>query len=204
MVTRTTRRSPSPSQVGFSLDRRDLLKGAAGPAGAAVLGVGLPNLSGGSVSAQATPTLPAGSGDLTFGSYQSNDIPKQALHAAINAFPNKNVTVKLNEVDHNTFQQNITTYLQNPDDVFTWFSGYRMQYFAAQDLLAPIDDVWAAGLNDVQTTGLKTASTGLDGKLYLSPSTYYCWGITTAQAFSPRRVGRFPPRGTNCSRSRTT
>jgi multiple sugar transport system substrate-binding protein len=162
-------RSPSPSLFGYSIGRRDLLKGAAG---AAALG-----LVGPTGLALAQESLEPGSGDLTFGSYQSNEIPKAGLHASIDAFPNKDVTVKLNEVDHNTFQQNITTYLQNPDDVFTWFSGYRMQYFAAQDLLGPIDDVWAAGLNDVQTEGLKTASTGLDGKLYLSPSTYYCWGI---------------------------
>ena len=104
-------------------------------------------------------------------------MPKAGLHAAIEAFPNKNVTIKLNEVDHNTFQENITTYLQNPDDVIPWFAGYRMQYFAAQDLLGPIDDVWEAGLNDTMSEGFKLASTGQDGKLYFVPWTYYCWGI---------------------------
>ena len=68
--------------------------------------------------------------------------PSRHLHAAVDAFPNKNVTVKINEVDHNTFQENITTYLQNPDDVIPWFAGYRMRFFAAQGLLGPIDDVW--------------------------------------------------------------
>ena len=34
-------------------------------------------------------------------------------------------------VDHNTFQDQISTYLQGtPDDVFTWFAGYRMRFFA--------------------------------------------------------------------------
>ena len=32
-----------------------------------------------------------------------------------------------------------------PDDDFTWFSGYRMQFFAAQGLATPIDDVWRQG-----------------------------------------------------------
>ena len=27
-------------------------------------------------------------------------------------------------------------------DVFTWFAGYRMQFFAAKGLATPIDDVW--------------------------------------------------------------
>ncbi len=77
------------------------------------------------------------------------------MHAAVEAFPNKNVTVKINEVDHNTFQENITTYLQNPDDVIPWFAGYRMQFFAAQDLLGDITDVWDAGLNDSARRGLQ-------------------------------------------------
>jgi multiple sugar transport system substrate-binding protein len=80
-------------------------------------------------------------------------------------------------VDHNTFQENITTYLQNPDDVIPWFAGYRMQFFAAQGLLGPIDDVWEAGLNDQMSEGFKLASTGQDGQLYFVPWTYYAWGI---------------------------
>ena len=44
---------------------------------------------------------------------------------------NTGVTVKINTVDHNTFQENINNYLQGqPDDVFTWFAGYRMRFFA--------------------------------------------------------------------------
>ena len=39
--------------------------------------------------------------------------------------------VALNAVDHNTFQESINTYLQGtPDDVFTWFAGFRMAQFA--------------------------------------------------------------------------
>ena len=44
-----------------------------------------------------------------------------------------------------------------------------MQYFAAQDLLGHIDDVWDAGLNDSCREGFKLASTGDDGKLYFVP-----------------------------------
>ena len=41
------------------------------------------------------------------------------------------VEVKINAVDHNTFQENINTYLQgDADDVFSWFAGYRMRFFA--------------------------------------------------------------------------
>lgn len=169
MTARNNRHSPSPSAFGYTLSRRGLLQGAAG---AAALGLGLPaGLAGAQVE------LGTASGELTVGSNYSNDLPKEALHATIEAFPNENVTILLNEVDHNTFQENITTYLQNPDDVIPWFAGYRMQFFAAQNLLGPIDDVWEAGLNDIMSEGFKLASTGQDGLLYFVPITYYCWGI---------------------------
>jgi multiple sugar transport system substrate-binding protein len=155
--------------AGYRLGRRGLLKGVAG---AAALGLGLP-----AGLARAQVELGTASGELTVGSNYSNDLPKEALHAVMEAFPNENVTIRLNEVDHNTFQENITTYLQNPDDVIPWFAGYRMQFFAAQGLLGPIDDVWEAGLNDIMSEGFKLASTGQDGQMYFVPITYYCWGI---------------------------
>ncbi|MFT4039273.1 MAG: ABC transporter substrate-binding protein [Thermomicrobiales bacterium] len=169
MSTRMSRLSPSPSGHGYRLNRRGLLKGAAG---AAAAGLALP-----SWLASAQVEIGKASGNLTVGSNYSNDLPKKAVHAAMDAFPNKNVTIALNEVDHNTFQENITTYLQNPDDVIPWFAGYRMQYFADQGLLGPIDDVWEAGLNDTMSEGFKLASTGHDGQMYFVPWTYYCWGI---------------------------
>ena len=85
------------------------------------------------------------SGTLTFGSNQSDAVPKQAyadMRRRASTAPNVKVTI--NTVDHNTFQENINTYLQgNPDDVFTWFAGYRMRFFAAQGLAGDISDVWA-------------------------------------------------------------
>ena len=92
--------------------------------------------------------------------------------------PNKNVTVKINTVDHNTFQENITTYLQNPDDVITWFAGYRMRYFAAQGSARRHRRCLGCGPERHHVgAGFKVASTGDDGKLYFVPTTYYCWGI---------------------------
>ena len=85
------------------------------------------------------------------------------------------VTVDRNEVDHNTFQENINTYLQgNPDDVFTWFAGFRMNQFAEQGLITDISDVWPIdGLSD----SFKAASTASDGKQYFVPVGYYPWAV---------------------------
>ncbi len=169
MAARNTRPSPSPSLFGYPLSRRGVLKGAAG---AAALGLALPR-----GLARAQVELGTGTGDVTMGSNYSNALPQAALADAVAALPNKNVTVTINEVDHNTFQENITTYLQNPDDVIPWFAGYRMRFFAAQELLGDITDVWDAGLNDLLSEGFKVASTGDDGKQYFVPWTYYIWGI---------------------------
>ena len=155
--------------VGYTLSRRSVVKVAVG---AAALGLSLP---AGLTRAQVEPGT--ATGEVTLGSNYSDPVPSAGLAAAVEAFPNENVQVTVNTVDHNTFQENITTYLQNPDDVIPWFAGYRMQFFAAQDLLGPIDDVWEAGLNDQMSEGFKLASTGQDGQLYFVPWTYYAWGI---------------------------
>ena len=71
----------------------------------------------------------------------------------------------------------ITSYLQGtPDDIFTWFAGYRMRYFADQGLLTPIDDVWAK-IGSNYSDAFKAASTGNDGKSYFIPLYNYPWVV---------------------------
>ncbi len=92
------------------------------------------------------------------------------------AFTKKyDIEVELNEVEHNTFQENINTYLQGgPDDVFTWFAGFRMNQFAEQGLIGDISDVWPIeGIPD----SFKEASTASDGKQYFVPKDYYPWAV---------------------------
>ncbi len=178
--------SPSPSEVGYSLGRRSMLKGAAGVAGI----VAVPGLlaacgsddeagDGGSGTTAAdgtTAPAEAATGDLTMGSNYSDESPKAALAGLVAAFPNTDVSVSVNTTDHNTFQENITTYLQQPDDVFPWFAGFRMRFFAEQGLLGDISDVWETVGSEL-SDGFKVASTGNDGKQYFVPTNYYAWGI---------------------------
>src|SRR3954447_2843911 len=99
MADHNTRRSPSPSMFGYTLSRRGVVKGAVG---AAALGLGLPRRL-----ASAKVELGKASGELTVGSNYTDTVPtKEGLRAALDAFPNKNVTIKVNETDHNTFQEN--------------------------------------------------------------------------------------------------
>src|SRR6266536_1120540 len=117
-------------------------------------------------------------GTVTFGSNASDPVPNAATAAVLKAFTKKTGTKgAVNTVDHNTFQEQINTYLQGqPQDVFTWFAGYRMQFFAQKGLLSPIDDVWET-LKPHFSSGMQAASTGLDGHKYFVTIYNYPWAV---------------------------
>ncbi|HZQ15363.1 MAG TPA: ABC transporter substrate-binding protein [Gaiellaceae bacterium] len=117
-------------------------------------------------------------GTVSFGSNASDPVPKKAFQQVFAAFTKKTGTkVSVNTVDHNTFQEQINTYLQGrPQDVFTWFAGYRMQFFAQKGLLSPIDDVWAT-LKPNFSPAMQAASKGLDGHFYFVPIYNYPWAV---------------------------
>ncbi len=163
-----------PSSIaGTSFARRSLFRGALGVAAAG----GLAACGGGS-SSTSSADLKAATGTVTFGSNQSDAVPKAAIAEVVSNFQtaNSKLSVKVNTIDHNTFQEQINSYLQgSPDDVWTWFSGFRMRFFASKGLAGDISDVWKnlSGFSDA----LKTASTGDDGKQYFVPFTNYPWAI---------------------------
>ncbi len=191
MANTDTPRPPSSATSGTpNLTRRDVLKGIAGVAGVA----SVPTLlaacgTGASPSAAPSSAAPSGApsvapssaapiGGITLGSNYSDQVPKDAMQAIADAFTKETgLTVKINTVDHGTFQDQISSYLGGrPDDVFTWFSGYRMRFFAAQGLATPIDDVWAkVGSN--YSDAFKVGSTGDDGHQYFIPIYNYPWAV---------------------------
>src|SRR5437879_11318683 len=94
-----------------------------------------------------TTGITAKGGTMSLGSYNTDPGSKAGTQAIVDAFTaaNGGTKVKLNTVDHGTFQNTISQYLQGtPEDAFTWFSGHRMRFFAAKGLATPIDDVWSA------------------------------------------------------------
>src|SRR5207244_10109799 len=98
-----------------------------------------------SASAPASaPGSAAAGGAITLGSNYSDAVPKGVLAGIIDTFTKQTgITVKINTVDHGTFQDQISSYLQGtPDDVFTWFSGFRMRFFAAHGRATDISDAW--------------------------------------------------------------
>ena len=179
-----------PGSGGTKISRRDLLKSIG--AGAGVLAApGLLAACGGDGEGAATTaatdgtaataggaTTVAPSGTVSVGSNASDQLTKDAYGAAFDEFTARSgVELEVNTVDHNTFQEQINTYLQGrPDDVFTWFAGFRMQFFADRGLATPINDVWDE-IGGRYSDAFKQASTGLDGDQYFVPFVTYPWAL---------------------------
>ena len=117
-------------------------------------------------------------GPLSIGSYHSDPGEKAGMEAVNAAFTAATgIAVNMNTVDHGTFQDQITNYLGGtPDTAYTWFSGFRMKFFADQGFNTPIDDVWAT-VKGNYTEGFANSVVGNDGKVYGIPVDYYPWAV---------------------------
>ena len=155
----------SVEQNGVS--RRTLIKGAA--------------LGGIGIAGGATVLSSCGSkasGPMSFGARTVDESPTKQLKGLVAAYEKKSGNkVTYNATESNAFQNNLSQYLQGtPDDTFQWMAGYRMQFFAEQGLLEDISDVWG-DIEDQYDSSYKIASTGLDGKQYFVPQSWYPWGL---------------------------
>jgi multiple sugar transport system substrate-binding protein len=155
----------SVEQNGVS--RRTLIKGAA--------------LGGIGIAGGATVLSSCGSkasGPMSFGARTVDESPTKQLKGLVAAYEKKSGNkVTYNATESNAFQNNLSQYLQGtPDDAFQWMAGYRMQFFAEQGLLADLSDVWK-DLDSQYDNSYKIASTGLDGKQYFVPQSWYPWGL---------------------------
>jgi multiple sugar transport system substrate-binding protein len=151
--------------LGLDMTRRDILK----IAGYGSLAAFLAACGTGTTSTKGTVSL---------GSNHSDPVELKGMQQIIAAFESATGNkTHLNTVDHNTFQNQISSYLQGtPEDAFTWFSGHRMRFFAAQGLATPIDDVWSQ-VKSNYTDAFATAVTGDDGHVYGIPVDYYPWAV---------------------------
>jgi multiple sugar transport system substrate-binding protein len=166
------------ASVAGSVSRRSMLMGIGAAAAASLAACSSSKKSSSPSSTSTTGGGAAAGGTITFGSNYSDAAPKGAFAALTAAATAKsNVKVTINTVDHNTFQNNISSYLQGtPNDLATWFAGYRLQFFAAQGLLDPIDDVWDK-IGGNFSDAVKNLSKGADGKYYLVPIYNYPWVV---------------------------
>ncbi len=167
--------SPSPAAdlaslaAGTPISRREFLGAVVGIAGAAALG----GLAACAAAGQATPP-PA----LTLGSNYADDVPRRAMQAVVDEFSARTgIPVAVNAVAPGPYQERIGAYLQGmPDDVFSWFAGQRMRFFADQGLASDISDVWQ-GIEGHYGDATRHAATGSDGRQYLVPFITYPWVV---------------------------
>jgi multiple sugar transport system substrate-binding protein len=166
-----------------NVSRRSMLLGLGGAAAATTLAACSSSKKKSPTTAPAGSTAASSSGgtaggSISFGSNYSDAAPKAAFAALTQAATAKSgVNITINTVDHNTFQNNISNYLQGtPNDLATWFAGYRLQFFAAQNLLEPIDDVWDT-IGGTFNDAAKSLSKGIDDHYYLVPIYNYPWVV---------------------------
>jgi multiple sugar transport system substrate-binding protein len=115
---------------------------------------------------------------LVINSMHADPAAKKAFEGILTKFKeeNKDITVSVNTIDHESYKIQIRTWLpNNPPDVATWFAGNKAKFFVDKGLIEPIDDVWKPVENQFGE-GAK-ASVTFGGKKYLLPATYYNWGI---------------------------
>lgn len=119
-----------------------------------------------------------GGSTITFGSADDPGVQTQAHHEIFDAFTKETgITVKVNAVDHNTFQQQIDSYLQaTPQDVFGWGASYRMRDLANRGLADNVDAVWKK-MGDQVPASIKSVCTNTDGHLYYVPFDVNPWVV---------------------------
>jgi multiple sugar transport system substrate-binding protein len=182
-----------PTRVD-SISRRTVLKGLAGAAGlvsvpaiiAACSSSGAtsaPTEAGSAAASEAASAAPSAAasvaaGSLSVGSNHSDPGEKKGMEAINAAFTQETgITVNMNTVDHGTFQDQLTSYLGGtPETAYTWFSGFRMKFFADQGLNVAVDDVWDK-VKGNYTAGFANSVVGNDGKVYGIPVDYYPWCV---------------------------
>lgn len=165
--------------------RRQVLKAAAGLAGAVALPSALAACDAGVSTPAPRPvgSAPAASGSSSAVASQA-DTPKVTLAASV---PMQDITagftaetgidVLVNNVAGYRISAESDDYLGgSPEDVVMFLTGHQMRRAAAKGLLEPLDDVWAQ-VGSRFSQALKEASTGDDGRIYAIPYSHGPWAV---------------------------
>jgi multiple sugar transport system substrate-binding protein len=169
--------------------RRTFLAGAAGVAGAGLLGACGSDDSAGSSSVPTTSagggaTVPPTSaatnlGTMALQSNQSNPEAKAGMEALVAGFNALGIgEAELNTVAGEQFRTQLTSYLTStqPPDVLTWLAGKVARDYAADGLLLDVSDVWASDMTGY-SDALRKLSTDANGAQIFVPQYYYWWAV---------------------------
>lgn len=146
----------------------------------AALGVSTPLLAG-LAGASSLDAAAQDGGTVQLASNSSDPEPRARMEAAVEMYnEDSDFNVALNTTEHEAFKLAIRTYLasDDPPDVLTWFAGNRMRFFSRNNLLMPLDDLYAANSwEEAYPPGILEVSRGDDGAYYFVPASYYHWAV---------------------------
>ncbi len=118
---------------------------------------------------------------IVVNSYMADPAPRAAFAELVEMFEDQHpeYEVVVNTFPHEDFKTLLRTWLVAPEsaDVMTWFAGERMQYFAAQGLLEPLDDLFVDDtFSDLFPSAFRTVC-AYDDQVYFIPQSWYWWGM---------------------------
>jgi multiple sugar transport system substrate-binding protein len=153
-----------------TVSRRTVLRGAAGAGALSAVG-GLAACGGDDSGGE------SGSAEVTLGSNRGDEVPNAAEQAMMDAFAEESdFEITRNIQDNETFQESINNYLQgDPDDVFTWFAGFRARFFDDQGFIGDVSDVWE-DIGDGYSDAFRAASSNGDKQIFV-PMYNYPWAV---------------------------
>ena len=165
---------PSAAATGFG--RRALLR-ARSRSGAALPRPACWPPAAGSSGGGSDGRQQGASGTLTFGSNQSDAVPKKAYADIVAGFtrPQASRSRPTRSTTTRSRSTSTPTCRASPDDVFTWFAGYRMR--SSPPRAWPATSATSGRTLNGFSDALKAASTGDDGKQYFVPFDNYPWAI---------------------------
>lgn len=125
-----------------------------------------------------------------------NGSQRGAYLREVNAFTERypNLQIKLSIYENEKYKALLGPTLRGPKppDIMFMFAGAGIANAVSEKLLAPLDDIWQAGVADSLSPAL-ASSVEVDGKHYGLPLHYYQWGIYyNKQVFERERLA--PPR----------
>lgn len=119
--------------------------------------------------------------ELVINSYMSDQAPKDTFQAVVDQFKaaNPDITVTVNTTAHEQFKTLLSSWLtsRQAPDVVTWFAGFRMQAFAAKNLLEPIDTIFPGGSIAREFPAAFKGASSYAGKVYFMPQSWYWWAV---------------------------
>lgn len=119
--------------------------------------------------------------ELNFSLLVINGEQRTAYLKQVQAFEKENpsIKVKIRGVPSAEYKANIENWLKakQHSDVMFWFSGERLNWFVSQELVTPIDEVWANHKLEKRITPSARSAIEIGNIKYGLPIHYYHWGI---------------------------